>query len=181
MPRERTCLRYQLYRSRARKLAADSTSQLQYELELAGSNALDLSRVRFEAITSQALSAFELWDHPHFSWGDVVEWKAREPLAQDIAIWFDDELCGMCFANPNKSRLRIRIVRLEGRPKEAHPLKNRIATLAMIAIEHYAHIIGSRFLEVQEPQEGAVSIYQELGFDFDTEGRLVKTLEHLVS
>jgi len=156
MPRERTCLRYQLYRSRARKLAADSTSQLQYELELAGSNALDLSRVRFEAITSQALSAFELWDHPHFSWGDVVEWKAREPLAQDIAIWFDDELCGMCFANPNKSRLRIRIVRLEGRPKEAHPLKNRIATLAMIAIEHYAHIIGSRFLEVQEPQEGAV-------------------------
>ncbi|TPG80325.1 hypothetical protein [Pseudomonas arsenicoxydans] len=180
MPRERTCLRYQLYRSRARKLAADSTSQLQYELELAGSNALDLSRVRFEAITSQALSAFELWDHPHFSWGDVVEWKAREPLALDIAIWFDDELCGMCFANPNKSRLRIRIVRLEGRPKEAHPLKNRIATLAMIAIEHYAHIIGSRFLEVQEPQEGAVSIYKELGFDFDTKGRLVKTLEHLV-
>ena len=101
-------------------------------------------------------------------------------MALDIAIWFDEELCGLCFANPNKSRLRIRIVRLEGRPKEAHPLKKRIATLAMIAIEHYAQIIGSRLLEVQEPQKGAVSIYQELGFDFDTEGRLVKTLEHLV-
>ncbi|MNL79030.1 hypothetical protein D3C87_2055500 [compost metagenome] len=50
----------------------------------------------------------------------------------------------------------------------------------MIAIEHYAQIIGSRLLEVQEPQKGAVSIYQELGFDFDTEGRPVKTLEHLV-
>ncbi len=181
MPRERTCLRYQLYKSRARKLAAASTSQLQHELELAGPTALDLSRVRFEAINAQALGAFEHWEHPHFSWGDVVGWKAREPLALDIAIWFEDELCGMCFANPNKSRLRIRIVRLEGRPKEAHPLKNRVATLSMIDIEHYAKIIGSRFLEVQEPQEGAVSIYQELGFDFDTEGRLVKTLEHLVS
>jgi hypothetical protein len=180
MPRERTCLRYQLYRSRARKLAAISTAQLQHELELAGPTVLDLSRVRFEAINVQALSAFELWDNPHFLWGDIVVWKAREPLALDIAIWFDDELCGLCFANPNKSRLRIRIVRLEGRPKEAHPLKKRIATLAMIAIEHYAQIIGSRLLEVQEPQKGAVSIYQELGFDFDTEGRLVKTLEHLV-
>lgn len=181
MPRERTHLRYQLYKSQARRIAGASTAQLQRELERIGPTAFDLSKVRFEPIDRRALNASVLWEDPHFSWNEVGGWKAREPLALDIAIWFDDELCGMCFANPNNSRLRMRIVRLEGRPKEAHPLRNRIATLALIAIEQYAQLIGCRFLEVQEPQVGAVSIYQQLGFDFDIEGRLVKTLENLVS
>jgi hypothetical protein len=170
-----------LYRSRARKLAGISTAQLQHELELAGPTALDLSRVRFEAIDTQALDACELWDDPHFSWNEVVGWKAREPLALDIAIWFDEELCGLCFANPNNSRRRIRIVRLEGRPREVHPLKNRIAPLAILVIEQYAQMIGGRFIEVQEPLEGAISIYQQLGFYFDAEDRLVKAVESLVS
>lgn len=112
---------------------------------------------------------------------EVVEWKAREPLALDIAIWFEEELCGLCFVNPNNSRRRIRIVRLEGRPGEIHPLKNRIATLAMIAIDQYAQIIGSKFIEVQEPSVGAISIYQQLGFKFDSDGRLVIAVESPVS
>ncbi|MGG7554935.1 hypothetical protein [Pseudomonas sp. ES3] len=181
MPRERTHLRYQLYRSRARKLAGINTAHLQHELERAGPTVLDLSRVRFEAISAQALNAFERWDDPHFSWGEVVRWKAREPLALDLAIWFDEVLCGLCFANPNNSRQRIRIVRLEGCPGGVHALKNRIAPLAILVIEQYAQIIGSRFIEVQEPLEGAISIDQQLGFYFDAEGRLVKALESLVS
>lgn len=181
MPRERTHLRYQLYRSRATKQATATIARLHHELGQASSVDLDLSRVRFEAINAQALNAFELWDDPHFSWGEVVGWKAREPLALDFAIWFDGELCGLCFANPNNSRQRIRIVRLEGSPKGVHPLKNRIAPLAILVIEQYAQIIGSRFIEVQEPLEGAISIYQQLGFYFDAENRLVKAVESLVS
>ncbi|KDD69425.1 hypothetical protein V466_09185 [Pseudomonas mandelii PD30] len=61
MPRERTHLRYQLYRSRARTLAATSAAQLQHELELAGPTDIDLSRVRFDAINAQALDACERW------------------------------------------------------------------------------------------------------------------------
>ncbi|MGP6430757.1 hypothetical protein [Pseudomonas paraglycinae] len=110
---------------------------------MAGPTTLDLSKVRFEPIDSLALSAFECWESPHFSWEEVIGWKAREPLALDIAIWFESELCGLCFANLNKSRQRIRIVRLEGRPRETHPLKNRVAPLSVLAIEQYARIIGS--------------------------------------
>ena len=135
MPRERTHLRYQLYRSQARKLVGASISRLPLEMERVDPTTRDLSRERFEPIDLQALKAFEQWEDPHFSWNEVIGWKAREPLALDIAIWFDGELCGMCFANPNNSRQRIRIVRLEGRPMEAHPLKNRIATLAILVIE----------------------------------------------
>ncbi|MGE8151498.1 GNAT family N-acetyltransferase [Pseudomonas vancouverensis] len=170
-----------MYRSRARKIAEASASQLQQSLERGGPTALDFSKVHFEPIDARALKAFEHWDDPHFSWNEVIGWKTREPLALDIAIWYEDELCGLCFVNPNNSRQRIRIVRLEGRPNEPHPLRNRIATLAMIAIEQYAFFLGCQIIEVQEPNEGAVSIYLQLGFEFDSEGRLVKTLENLVS
>lgn len=181
MPRERTYLRYQLYRSRARKLAGISTAQLQDELERVGPAVLDLSKVRFEPIDAQALDACERWDDPHFCWHEVVGWKAKEPLALDLSIWFDEQLYGLCFANPNNSRQQIRIVRLEGRQGEDHPLKKRIAPLSILVIEQYATIIGSEFIEVQEPLKGAISIYQQLGFYFDAERRLVKAVETLVS
>jgi hypothetical protein len=170
-----------LYRSRARTLASLKTAQLQHELELVGQTDLDLSKVRFEAITVQALKVWEFWKDPHFAWNEVIGWKASEPLALDLAIWFDEELCGLCFAIPNNSRQRIRIVRLEGRPGEDHPLKKRIAPLAILVVEQYAKIIGSRFIEVQEPLKGAISIYQQFGFYFDAERRLVKAVESLAS
>ncbi|MHC8325495.1 hypothetical protein [Pseudomonas sp. LB1P83] len=97
-------------------------------------------------------------------------------MALDLAIWFGPELCGLCFANPNNSRLRVRIVRLEGKPGRPRRLKNRIAPLALIAVEHYARIIGSTLIEIQEPAEGAVPIYQKLGFEFDNEDRLVMAI-----
>ncbi|QUE92919.1 hypothetical protein [Pseudomonas sp. SCA2728.1_7] len=171
MPRERSYLRYQLYRSEARKATSITTKKMLFH------EGADFSKVRFEAIDAQAMSAFELWDNPHFSWGDVVTWKTREPLSLDVAIWFEQELRGLCFVIPNNSRQRIRIVRLEGRPGEAHPLKNRIAALAMLAIDEFAQIIGSRLIEVQEPMQGAIPKYRQLGFTFDLDGRLVLAVE----
>ena len=174
MPRERSYLRYQLYRSLARKQASIATALLQL------SAGQDFSKVRFEPIDALALSAFELWENPHFCWREIAAWKSREPLSLDIAIWFEEQLCGLCFVNPNKSRQRIRIVRLEGRPG-AHPLKKRIAVLAMMAIDEFAQIIGSKCIEVQEPIQGAIPVYTKLGFKFDLEGRLVLTVESKVS
>lgn len=84
MPRERTHLRYQLYRSRARQLAATSAAQLQDGRT--GSTGIDLSHVRFEAINAQVLEACERWEDPHFLWDEVIGWKAKEPLSLDIAI-----------------------------------------------------------------------------------------------
>ncbi|MCE6980331.1 hypothetical protein EI534_23735 [Pseudomonas frederiksbergensis] len=177
MPRERTHLRYQLYRSRARKLATATIARLHHELGQSGPVDLDLSKVRFEAINAQALNAYHHWNDPHFSWNEVVGWKTREPMGFDLAIWFDLELCGLCFANPNQSRLRVKIVRLEGKPDKDHPLKSRIATLTLTAVTHYARIIGSKQIEIQEPLKGAIAIYQKLGFEFDVEGRLVMLVE----
>ncbi|MFJ2280448.1 hypothetical protein ACIOUG_04850 [Pseudomonas sp. NPDC087803] len=177
MPRERTYLRYQVYRSEARKQAGITFAKLQKDLQQSGIVDLDHSRVRFEAIDALALNAYEKWLDPHFSWQEVVRWKAREPMAFDLAIWFDQELCGLCFANPNQSRLRVKIVRLEGQPGTDHPLKSRIATFALTAVTHFARIIGSEQIEIQEPLPAVVPLYRQLGFEFDAEGRLVKLID----
>ncbi len=175
MPRERTYLRYQLYRSEARKQAGIATHRMQIH------DGADFSKIRFEPIDAIALSAFDLWENPHFCWREIAAWKSREPLSLDIAIWFEEKLCGLCFANPNKSRQRIRIVRLEGQPGALHPLKKRIAVLAMMAIDEFAQIIGSKWIEVQEPLQEAMPVYTKLGFKFDLEGRLVLAVESKVS
>jgi len=177
MPRERTNLRYQLYRSEARKQAGITFAKLQKDLQQSGIVDLDHSRVRFEAIDALALNAYEKWLDPHFSWQEVVKWKAREPMTFDLAIWFDQELCGLCFANPDQSRLRVKIVRLEGQPGTDHPLKSRIATFALTAVTHFARIIGSEQIEIQEPLPAVVPLYRQLGFEFDAEGRLVKLID----
>ncbi|MGH8384394.1 MAG: hypothetical protein ACRESJ_02720 [Pseudomonas sp.] len=177
MPRERTYLRYQLYRSKARQEANSTLTRHDEDLEPAGKKNI-FSKVRFEAITADALEAYGLWAaESHFTWDEVVVWKDKEPMSFDLSIWFDLELCGLCFANPNQSRLRLKIVRLEGKPDSTHPLKTRIAALALIAVSEYARTIGSKTIEIQEPVKGAIALYQKLGFKFDTEGRLVMALE----
>ncbi|MHC8291255.1 hypothetical protein ACYZUD_31500 [Pseudomonas sp. XS1P51] len=176
MPRERTHLRYQLYRSRARKLASTTVARLHHELGQAGNVDFDLSKVHFEAINVQALDAFYHWEDPHFSWNEVIGWKTREPMCFDLAIWFDQQLCGLYFANPNQSRQRVKIVRLEGNSDKNHPLKSLIASLTLTAVTHYAQIIGSEQIEIQEPVKG-IATYQQLGFKFDFEGRLVMLMK----
>lgn len=170
-------MRYQVYRSQARKQAGTTFAKLQRSLEQSDRVDVDHSRVRFEAIDAHALNAYETWLDPFFSWQDVIGWKAREPMGFDLAIWFDQELCGLCFANPNQSRLRVKIVRLEGQPGNNHPLKSRVATYALTAVIHFARIIGSKHIEIQEPLSGVIPLYRQLGFQFDSEGRLVMLVE----
>ena len=47
----------------------------------------------------------------------------------------------------------------------------------MIAVDHYAQIIGSQWIEIQEPAPDAIPVYRNLGFDFDSQGRLVIAVE----
>ncbi|MBW3507230.1 GNAT family N-acetyltransferase [Pseudomonas sp. NKUCC02_KPG] len=170
MPKPRTRLKHQLFKSQARTAAC---SILANALPTQSGEA-----IVFRPIDALALDAFNGWgDGVHFSWEEVPLWKAREPWSFDLSIWCGSELCGLCFANPNQSRLRTKIIRLEGNPDIRHPLKNRVAAVAMLAVEHYAQKVGSRWLEIQEPAQEAMKVYQELGFKFDAFGRLVIDLK----
>lgn len=114
MPKPRTRLKHQLFKSQARTAAC---SILANALPTQSGEA-----IVFRPIDALALDAFNGWgDGVHFSWEEVPLWKAREPWSFDLSIWCGSELCGLCFANPNQSRLRTKIIRLEGNPDIRHP------------------------------------------------------------
>lgn len=130
MPRERTYLRDQVYRSEARKRAAVTFAKRHSELEARAIVDVDYSKVRFEAIDASAMKAYEQWLDPHFCREEIGRWKAKEPMSFDLAIWFDRELCGLCFANPNQSRFGSQQIEIQEPLSGAIPLYRPSGVLA---------------------------------------------------
>jgi hypothetical protein len=168
-------LKYQIYRSESLKSASE-TVRSRSSLINAG---IDVTQIRFETITEEAIEASYLWgdDASLFPWEDVHEWKAEDYRGFDISLWFGVELCGMAYASPNKSKLCIKVILLEGKPDKSHPLKGFVAPLVLEAIANYAALVGCVEIEIEDPAAGAIPWYQELGFQYDATKRLVMAIE----
>lgn len=91
----------------------------------------------------------------------------------DLALWYGSELCGLSYATPRRSSICIKVILLEGKPDPGHPLKGEVAALAFLVIEYYARMIKCTEIEIQDPEPLAVVWYQELGFSYTADGRLV--------
>ena len=167
--------RYQFYRSEARKHAQELVQGNQNLL----ARGVDTSKILFEPITQAAIDASDLWgdEATLYPWEEVHQWKQDDARSFDLSLWFDQELCGLCYASPRQSKLCIKIVILEGKPDRSHPLRGTVASLALTAIENFALLIGCSEIEVQEPAVGAIPVYESLGFSFDPTGRLVIAVE----
>lgn len=167
--------RYQIWRSEARKAAQDLARENQNLID----RGVDTTQIHFDSITKSAIDASYLWgdEATLYPWDEVHEWRQKDSRGFDIALWFEQELCGLCYATPRKSKLCIKIVILEGKPDRTHPLRGAVAALTLTAIESYAVLIGCFEIEVQEPAAGAIPVYESLGFSYDPTGRLVIAVE----
>lgn len=163
-------LKFQIYRSNAMRQALDS-----FRCDLSvQERGIDVSQVSLHPITPRAIDASAYWDSETlFPWKQVLNWKTRDKKSFDISIWFGSELCGMCFATPRRSAIRITVILLEGKPEKSHPLKGFVMPLAMTAVSAYARTLGLQLIEIEKPSHGAIPSYQALGFHFDAQGRLV--------
>lgn len=164
-------IRYQVYRSQARVLASELLCKEPDELR----DCVDPYQVRFEPITDEAIKASYCWgeDAELFPWENVAIWKTKDRRGFDLALWYGSELCGLCYATPRKSSICIKIILLEGNPDRSHPLKGDVASLALLAVEYYARMVRCTEIEVQAPTKQVIFWYQELGFNFTADGRLV--------
>lgn len=171
MSRRQRGYQHQLYRSEARKQSLVAIATDPNVLTLG----LDVGQIRLEPITAEALDASLLWGDSAtlYPWEDVAAWKDSDPRGFDLAIWFGPELCGLCYASPRQSSIRIKVILLEGKPDESHPLRGLIAAFSLVAIDKYARMIGCAKIEVQDPNPEAVQLYQKLGFAYDQDGQLV--------
>ncbi|MGB7644927.1 MAG: N-acetyltransferase [Pseudomonas fluorescens] len=169
-------LKFVVFQSQARKSALAV-----FREQLAGiqDKELDSSRVRFDVIDSTALEGFYRWEGEtsHFPWEDVPAWKIKDIKGFDLSIWYDEQLCGLCYATPRDSKVTIKIVLLEGNPDKKHPLKGYIAALALSAVDAYARTIKCVSIEIQDPEPKVVPWYEKLGFVLDEANRLVISVQ----
>ena len=164
-----TELRDQVIRSQARALINEKIANAS-EMSALG---VDPCLIRFEPIDYAALLVSDTWQKSVYPWSSVSQWKVKDAKGFDLALWYDQILCGMCYATPRKSRLRIKIILLEGKPEGIHPLKGMVAPLALRAVDLYALMLGCKAIEIQQPEPHVVDYYLTLGFRFDESGRLV--------
>jgi hypothetical protein len=135
---------------------------------------IDTSKLRFEPVTKAAIEASYLWDEEVlYPWDCVPDWKGKDSKGFDLALWYGQELCGLCYATPRKSVVQIKVVLLQGKPDKKHPLRGLIAPLSLLAIEFYARMLRCIEIEIQDPDPGAIPYYLTLGFTFDKTDRLV--------
>lgn len=169
-----TELRNQIFKSDARNLAYETLSS-DPDFRAAGINVLAL---RLDPITTGAINSSHLWEEViPYPWENIPDWKRKDARGFDLAIWYEEKLCGLCYATPRESTICIKIVLLQGYTKNTLTLRGWIAPIALRATELYARMLGCDEIEVQEPDPGALSYYQKLGFTFDKTNRLVFSLD----
>ncbi|WP_053148941.1 hypothetical protein [Pseudomonas sp. Pf153] len=143
-------------------------------------NALDFALVRFGGSDAVALEQFDLWESEYgFPWHDSPGVIKNDARHFDLALWYGDLLCGLCFATPSGKRTLVRIKLLEGHPKREngqHPLKGRVIELCIFAVIQYCKIIGADYIEIDKPLPGAVPVYIENEFRM-VNGTLVLTFD----
>ncbi|MGH8385931.1 MAG: N-acetyltransferase [Pseudomonas sp.] len=165
-----TELRDQIAKSNARKLAYENFIK-SCKTQFFDINA---AAIRFDPITISAIRECHLWMEPAiYPWERIPDWKCKDDKGLDLAIWYEQKLCGLCYATPRKSTICIKIILLQGHPDRSHPLRGWIAPMALFATDAYARILGCNEIEIQDPDTNVVPYYQDLGFQFDQTNRLV--------
>jgi len=138
----------------------------------------DKSALKFDPITSAAIDACHLWEGAAiYPWDKIPDWKCKDDKGLDLAIWYEQKLCGLCYATPRRSTICVKVILLQGHPDKMHPLRGWIAPMSLLAIDFYARMLGCKEIEIQDPDPNVVFYYQELGFVFDQTGRLVIYLD----
>ncbi|MNO76751.1 hypothetical protein D3C76_678320 [compost metagenome] len=165
-----TDLRNQTLKSNARKLTYKTFVKKIAPRALK----IDVSAVRFEPITAAAIEKCHFWEGAAiYPWDYIPDWKRKDAKGLDLAIWCEQNLCGLCYATPRRSTICLKVVLLQGNPDKSHPLRGLIAPIAILAADFYARMLGCREIEIQDPDPNVVFYYRELGFDFDQTNRLV--------
>ncbi|WP_095126949.1 N-acetyltransferase [Pseudomonas sp. Irchel s3h14] len=165
-----TDLRNQTFKSDARKLTYKAFIKKVAPRTLK----IDVSAVRFEPITATAIEKCHLWEGAAiYAWDHIPDWKRKDAKGLDLAIWYEQNLCGLCYATPRRSAICLKVILLQGDPDKSHPLRGLIAPIAILAADFYARMLGCREIEIQDPDPNVVFYYLELGFEFDQTNRLV--------
>jgi hypothetical protein len=117
-----------------------------------------------------ALKRFESLDPKGgFPWDEIFRQVRTSPKRFDVAIWDGQHLSGMACGMPSRGNSYVTIKFLEGfLSKDGLGLKGMVAEIALTAADHYAFLLGKKYVCIKQPLAGTERLYRSLGFEQDT-------------
>ncbi len=133
---------------------------------------INMPGVKLTPINSIALSKHQDWPNsdrqpPNGGWewsSWVSNYREKYPKRFEAAIWFGDTLCGLLLGKMSDKNVHIRLEVLEASTDLLHPLKGRIAYIALSAVEMFGFAVGAEESRIIDPVDGAVLSYKKLGY-----------------
>ncbi len=129
--------------------------------------------VRLTRIDYAALKAWsETWhpinkrEPPNGGWDWVYKRnyfykRYSERLRFEVAIWSDNQLCGLSLGRVTRNDSNHSIHYAEGSPHGGHPLTGHILNIILLTSMEYAKLLSKKKLRLVEPVENLIKIYQK--------------------
>jgi len=134
--------------------------------------AVNIPQVKLTPINQKALSFYRKWPDignvpPDGGWNWErwsLHYKEKYPKRFDIAIWYSSTLCGLALGKMSEKNIHVRLEVLEGSTDIRHPLKGRVAYIALTALEMFGYALNAEEARVIDPVDGAIKSYSKLGY-----------------
>jgi hypothetical protein len=127
--------------------------------------------LRLTRIDLTALRQADTWLGPSrradWDWREVV--KRPKPNRFELALWHGEQLCGLAFGPANTQVVCMEY--LEGNPDAVHPLKRRVADIAIATLETHVRVSGAVEARLLGPKPALVSYYEAFGYRLEVEPR----------
>lgn len=112
------------------------------------------------------------WTHKGgFPWRVLQRQYCRKPRNFHVALWYEDELCGLAVGRVSEGHENLALHFMEGSPDPEHALRGNVADVVFACAQLYARAVGAGWLVLKNPDRNLESFYQELGFGLAYEER----------
>lgn len=134
--------------------------------------AIHMPGVSLTPINTIALEKYKLWPNndrqpPNggWDWGSwISHYRRKHPKRFEAAIWYGSTLCGLLLGKMSGKNVHIRLEVVEGSTDNSHPLKGRVAFIALSAVEMYGFALGAQESRIIDPVDGAIKSYSKQGY-----------------
>lgn len=119
--------------------------------------------LRLTGLDEEAFGIVDRWRdrrYPHWDWRSLARSETRRRI--EAAAWSSRTLCGLMLGRITSSH--VEIVRVEGSPEAAHPLKGRIVDVAIACAEAMAAELGMDEVRIDSPDLALLSFYAARGY-----------------
>jgi hypothetical protein len=129
----------------------------------------DRSAIKLTEINSLALSSCNSWSlsehrRVHWDWEfGVRTYRRRYPNRFELAIWYNNALCGLSLGRPTYSGAKVRLDFIERTPGQ-NPLTGRVTPISVTAFEVYARLIDASEVRIMFPEQALIEYYSSLKY-----------------